>query len=317
MKRFFVPAIILMMALLVITGSSVLAEEPAVPVVYCTNAAIDGAEVVALSGEQELTAKAVVPEGYAVANWKVGGVLMDTDAEEITFTASTTTGVECILREKLIVKTINAEMQFVTANNKARGETFTEFCFEPTYTQPLTGEEISDGTITVFVKAVVPKGKTFDHWLINGVPYYPENVKMLAFRVEDLDEPTVYEVVFKGGSKATPKPTVEDNDPPAEKYWNVTCDGCTFTGGGYTNARSGRVKDGTKITVTGDQDSHPDNGFGTYTPYTEREYFENDDPNEPGEWVEFELWKFEKQGGRTITATITSDRHFKYYLVVN
>ena len=59
-------------------------------------------------------------------------------------------------------------------------------------------------------------------------------------KVYDLGATTTYEVVLK-----------EEVQVETVK---VTCTNCTFSGGGYTNATSGNVPKGTKITVTGTND---------------------------------------------------------------
>jgi len=57
-------------------------------------------------------------------------------------------------------------------------------------------EKVSNGTINVEVKAVVPAGQMVDYWLINGVQYH-YGTGVTSFVVEQLDEATTYEVVLK------------------------------------------------------------------------------------------------------------------------
>ena len=88
----------------------------------------------------------------------------------------------------------------------ASGKTYKEFDFEEAYKNPVTKKNTQGGLISFYIFADVPSRQEVDYWLINGVKYTFPNV-IQKFRVENLDEATVYEVVFKNQTrKSTPRP---------------------------------------------------------------------------------------------------------------
>lgn len=198
--------------------------------VYALQSTILGESVVSVTEPTDLTAEAILPEGKVVDHWKLNDeVQADAIGSTFSFRAEDTTVVEPFLRDEKKVVAVNAELYFVDEKYRAKGDPFTEFVFEAPYTNPVTNAKITDGTVTVLVSAIVPRGYEVDYWLINGVPYrFDRNVD--SFVVENLDEATVYEVVLKE-EEAT--------------YYQVTCSDCSFNG-----KTSGKVKAGTKITVS-------------------------------------------------------------------
>ena len=242
--------------------------------ILALHSTIDGETMLIVDGATELTATAIVPEGMAVDYWELSGALYYEDMEDtFTFTTQGNTVVDARLRPEHKVTTINAEMQFLDKKGNPKGEKFTEFVFEEEYENPVTHEIQPGDWITVYVNAVVPKGYAVDYWLINDVPYY-YNRTVTSFTVHDLNETTVYEVVLKkeNAPSSTAKPTSKPTQQPVTTprptqqpvqtpyvpeptqapvtYYNVSCENCTFSGGGYSGATSGRVPAGTNITVT-------------------------------------------------------------------
>ncbi|MBE5784285.1 MAG: hypothetical protein E7330_00640 [Clostridiales bacterium] len=265
------------------------AEEP-LPLqenVLLFNAAVNGETCVPVSGEA-MTAEAVIAEeGIRVDHWAVNGVHFPEETmDTFTFTADSAAAVEAVLRPEKKVTTINAEMHFLNEKGKPAGEPFTEFVFESKpydapYKHPLTGADVENGTVTVHVEAVVPRGYRIAYWLINDVPYYFDDT-VEEFTVVDLDETTVYEVVLEekssssSASKPSPTPTPKpgtltggssggnqfivdiekpesspEPDTSATVYYTVTCFDCSFSGGG-AGGSSGQVPAGTKISVSTD-----------------------------------------------------------------
>lgn len=248
--------------------------EPAAPsegengdLILALHSTIDGETMLIVDGQAELTATADVPEGMAVDYWELNGAQYYEDMEDtFTFTAQGNTVVDARLRPEHKVTSINAEMQFLDKKGKPKGEKFTEFVFEEDYENTVTHETQPGDWITLYVKADIPSGYTVDYWLINDVPYY-YNRTVKSFTVHDLNETTVYEVVLKkeNTSSSTSKPTTKPTAAPAPTqqtvyvpeptqqpvtYYNVSCDGCAFSGGGYSGATSGSVPAGTRITIT-------------------------------------------------------------------
>lgn len=183
--------------------------------VYALHATIDGQTAVQIDGETELTAQAVLAEGQVVDYWELNGEIQaDATGETFCFTAAENATVEAVLRDERKVTTINCELCFLDEDGNAAGDSYEEFVFETPYQNPVTGEEITDGTITIQITAQIPNGYTVDYWKINGVEYrYTDKVS--TFQVTNLDEATEYEVVLKE------KPQV---------YYKVSCSGCTING---------------------------------------------------------------------------------------
>lgn len=206
-------------------------EPVVIGTVHTLNATIDGKTALPITEKSSLTAEAVLSEGMVVDHWNVNGESQgEYNGQTLAFSAEADTIVEAVLRPEKKVTTINAEMRFVNEKREAVGDPFTEFVFENNYTNTATGAEVTDGTVSVEVKAVPPKGYEIDYWLINGVPYHTDK-KVDSFVVENLDEATTYEAVVKE------IPIV---------YYKVNCRFCTFSG-----RSSGSVAAGSTITVTG------------------------------------------------------------------
>ncbi len=282
--------------------------------VQALHSTIDGQTSLIIDGAAELVATAVIPEGMAVDYWELNGDQYYEDMEDtFLFTAEGNTVVDARLRLERKITTINAEMQFLDKKGKPRGEEFTEFVFEEDYENPVTKETLPGGWITVNVEAVVPRGYEVDYWLINDVPYY-YNRTVTSFKVFDLNEATIYEVVLKkeNAPSATPKPTPEPTqrsvtttaptqepvyipDPtPTPVYYSVSCTFCTFSGGGYSGATGGSVPAGTKITVTAD--------------YTGPGYWE-------GSYVKGDASV--DSGVKSFSYTVNSDCSFAHFGIVN
>ncbi|MDD3243758.1 MAG: hypothetical protein PHD32_08560 [Eubacteriales bacterium] len=125
--------------------------------VLALHSTIDGETSCKTDGQTELAATADIPENMAVAYWEVNGEPYYENMENtFTFTPVGNTVVDARLRPAHKVTTINAQMQFLDAKDKPKGDPFAEFVFEEDYQNPATGEMLPGGSITVSVKAVVP-----------------------------------------------------------------------------------------------------------------------------------------------------------------
>jgi len=136
----------------------------------------------------------------------------------------------------LLVETKSARMSHVNDKNKASGGSFTEFDFTNDFTNNATGETEQGGRVTVRVAASIPEGKLVTYWRFNGARLN-FNSDVSSFVVENLADSMLYQPVFY--TKTTPVPE-----------YTINCTSCTFSGGGYSNAKSGTVPYGTKITIT-------------------------------------------------------------------
>ncbi len=171
----------------------------------------------------------VLPEGKIVEHWDVNGQEFEAvENQAMVITVDSTTFVKAVLRDELKVTSINAYMQFLDEDGNPHGDEFYEYVFE------YDDENVSNKLITVYVKAELPDGYTVDYWKINGVPY-DFNKTVTAFTVEELDETTVYEVVFKkADAPSTPKPTStpalnETPSPTSTPSWSFVLPSVPFT----------------------------------------------------------------------------------------
>ncbi len=215
--------------------------------VDCT---VNGGAFAKLDGETKVKCVPKDIEGYVFDHWEVDGNAQDSTAKTLELTLSNTTVIRAVFHERHTVTCINCHFQFLNEKNNAQGKEYREFDFEEEYNNPVTKKKVEGGLISFYIFADIPRKQEVDYWLINGVKYqYPKDIQ--KFRVVDLDEPTVYEVVFKGQSRSTPQP---GRTPAPTTYYNVTCYSCRYYYNGvwYT---SGKVPAGTKITISGTSDS--------------------------------------------------------------
>lgn len=226
-------------------------EKP-VPAEYAfgVDCTVNGSAAVMLDGATSVTCVPNKIDGYAFDHWEVDGKVQDTTAEKLELTLSKTTQIRAVFHERRTVKCVNCYIQFLTNKGNANGKKYTEFDFEDDYTNPVTKKKEEGGKISFYITADIPKKSEVDYWLINGVKY-EFSKDITKFRVEDLDEATVYEVVLKGQTKKSETKT----------YYTVTCTNCTFSGGGNTKAKNGKVPAGTKITVVASGSSSSEGDF--------------------------------------------------------
>lgn len=184
-----------------------------VPAQYAFGVAclINGEKLIRLNGETSITAVPALPDGMAFDGWKVNGAEAGKD-RELKLTLSDTTLIEAAYHPEKKITCINCYFQFANAKDRAAGDKLETVSFELDYKNPVTKEKCKGGKITGFVQASVPKNKTVDYWIINGVEYHFNN-EVKYFRIIELDEATTYEVVFKNApkKKKTASTTMTDN----------------------------------------------------------------------------------------------------------
>ena len=209
-------------------------------------------------GSVDVKISAEIPKGKKVAYWVINGAKYTFNNEVKSFTlreipygmvieavlsgqtAQTLPTAEEIQQRRtgtpLLVETKSARMSHVNDKNKASGGSFTEFDFTDDFTNNATGETEQGGRVTVRVAASIPEGKLVTYWRFNGARLN-FNSDVSSFVVENLAESMLYQPVFY--TKTTPVPE-----------YTISCKNCTFSGGVYSNAKSGTVPYGTKITIT-------------------------------------------------------------------
>ncbi|MBQ4073930.1 MAG: hypothetical protein IJD39_01845 [Clostridia bacterium] len=209
-------------------------------------------------GSVDVKVSAEIPKGKKVAYWVINGAKYTFNSEVKSFTlrevpygmvieavlngntAQTLLTAEKIQQQRtgetLLVETKSARMSHVNDSQKASGGYFTEFDFTDDYVNKATGETEQGGRVTVRVAASIPEGKLVTFWRFNGARLN-FNSDVTSFIVENLAESMLYQPVFY--TKTTPVPE-----------YSISCKNCTFSGGGYSNAKSGTVPYGTKITIT-------------------------------------------------------------------
>lgn len=228
---------------LVVTETKEVAKPVPAEYAFGVDCAVNGLSAVPLDGQTNLRCVPNDVKGFVFDHWEVDGKVQDTTAKTLELTVSKTTQIRAVFHERRVVKCINCHIQFLNAKGNAYGKSYTDFDFEDDYTNPVTKKKEKGGLISFYITADIPKKSEIDYWLINGVKYeYPKDIS--KFRVEDLNEATTFEVVFKGQTKKTDNKT----------YYTVTCRNCTFTYNGKT-AASGKVPAGAKITITGTSSS--------------------------------------------------------------
>lgn len=195
-----------------------------------------------------------VPRGRTVEYWVINGIKYTFNTQVKSFTLREVTygmTIEAVLdgdtprtlrteaasapSGTLLVESKGARMFHVDERGKSAGRAFTEFDFTNDYVNQATDATVPGGRVTVRVAAVIPKGMVVTFWRFNGARIN-FNSDVTSFIAEDLRESMVYQAVFY--TKTTPVPE-----------YTITCKNCTFSGGGYTNAKSGTVPYGTQITI--------------------------------------------------------------------
>ena len=156
--------------------------------------------------------------------------------------------------QPLIAQVNNGELCHIKSGTKGGGGWITRFDFTADYTNRATGAAEQGGQLTAKIRAKVPNGKKVTGWLFDETEIYPIGANVTDFVVRTLDTSMTYEPIFgKKAGPTAPPTTVPPN--PVVRYVTVTCSNCRFSGGGYSGATSGSVPVGTKITVTGNENS--------------------------------------------------------------
>ena len=223
-------------------------------------------------GSVDVRITAEVPKGQRVEYWVINGVKYTFNTEVKSFTLRELAygmTVEAVLsgqasktlktlqeihqqrtEDLLLVEVKSARMAHVDALQKPAGGTFTEFDFTDDYINKATGKLEEGGRVTVRVNASIPEGQVVTYWRFNGARLN-FNSDVTSFVVENLDASMLYQPVFH--TKTTPVP-----------MYTIKCEGCTFSGGGYSGAKSGTVPHGTRITITPSGNSSIGYWTGTY-----------------------------------------------------
>ena len=272
---------------------------------YGVGCTVNGSSSVKLEGEEKIKCVANEIEGYVFDHWEINGTPQDATDKTLEFVAAKTTLVQAVFHERHTLKCINCHFEFLNVFGNAAGKDYTEFDFEEDYQNPNTKETVTGGLMSFYVFADVPRNQQVDYWLINNVKYqFPQNV--VKFRIEDLDEATVIEVVFKGQTRQkTPAPgktPAPDKTPAPTKTYNVTCHSCKFMYNGSWKT-SGKVPAGTKITISGTTDSTE--AYFDGTPSSVNRHFTSPSSGSSGKWV------------FTYTYTVNSDVDVWFRGVVN
>ncbi len=265
---------------------------------------VNGARSVLLKEGETITAVADKIDGYVFDHWEINGTPQDMTDTTIEFAASKSTLVQAVFRERCTLKCINCHFQFLDANRNASGQTYTEFDFEEDYKHPVTKKTEKGGLMSFYVFADIPRNQKVDYWLINDVKYqFP--VDVVKFRIEELNEATVIEVVFKGQARQTTAPgktPVPTKTPAPTKTYNVVCHNCKYKYNGSWHT-SGKVPAGTKITISGTTDSTE--AYFEGSPSSVNRHFTSPHSGSWGSWV------------FSYTYTVNSDTDVTFRGVVN
>jgi hypothetical protein len=235
---------------------------------------------VSVSPQDNIVLTADVPKGRKIDYWVINGVRYDfnetvktlrlTKADrdfniEVVYTkalSQTLLSPETIQAnrtgELLEIKTKHAQLCHIKNISTGAGGWITSFDFTNDYTNRASGEWELGGQVTARVKATVGKNQKVRGWKFDETELYP-NSQVTHFIVRTLNTSMTYEPIF-GTVKA--KVTTPPETPTERvQYYTVTCRNCVFSGGGYSNATSGTVPAGTKITVVNKSGSSEVSGW--------------------------------------------------------
>lgn len=176
------------------------------------------------------------------------GVSRSVNIEAITKKSEPTTLGSAPGGESRLVQAENAALYFINAKGKTKGDSFPDLLFSSPYTNTATGEEVTDGTVTLMVKAVIPKGQKQTGWIFGDLSLGFDTLSKTV-TVTGLDHGITFQPRLKEvkTTKKTTKKT-EKKDKPTGSY-RVSTTGCTFSGGGYKGARHATVPAGTELTI--------------------------------------------------------------------
>ena len=228
-------------------------------------------ETLFVNAEDNIVITPDVPKGKKIDYWVINGVRYDfsttvkylrmTDADdnfdfEVVYTKSVS---QTLISPEDIqlarnddikeIQTRHAKLSHMTEQLKRGGGWMDSFDFTQDYINKATNRIEPGGQITAQVKATVGKNQKVRGWKFNETKLYP-SATINYFTVRTLNTSMTYEPIFKSVATVTDPPT--QRQPPVEvpAFYRVSCINCTFSGGGHTNATSGIVPAGTKITVT-------------------------------------------------------------------
>lgn len=243
---------------------------------YGIDCTLNGKASVKLDGDTKVNCVANEIENYVFDHWEIDGETKENVGPTMELLVSDSTIIRAVYHERHTLKCINCHFQFLNEFRNAVGKDYTEFDFEEDYQNPNTKKTEKGGLMSFYVFADVPKKQQIDYWLINNVKYqYPKDIE--KFRIENLNEATVIEVVFKGQSNPAPGKT-----PAPTKYYNVTCHYCRYKYNGSWYS-SGKVPAGTQITISGTTDSTE--AYFDGSPSSVNRHFTSPHSGSSGKWV--------------------------------
>ena len=227
MKRILSFLLILLLAL----SSFALGEQDGMLV--CLGCTVNGEPTVTFSGKGKVTAIADLGEGEIVDAWKLNGTVVEGEKNiYLVFEAEGVTVVEAVKvsaadqpettdptgadqaqtpggesglpeeERRCVLRSIGATIQYLDADKKGKGTTYTEIDFTDDYRHPISGKKIKSGTITAKITADRPSSGAIDYWVIDGIKYYFD-VTVKFITVYDLKESMTVEVVYKNKESKT------------------------------------------------------------------------------------------------------------------
>lgn len=126
-----------------------------------------------------------------------------------------------------------AQMCHVNSSHLGKGGWFRTFDFTNDFQNKATKRTESGGRVTVRVKGVAPEGKGIAGYTFMGATW-SFGAAVSQFLVTNLRESMRFDATYYDLSLVT-----------------LTCVNCTFYGGGYTDATTGTLYEGTTVTVVG------------------------------------------------------------------
>lgn len=94
------------------------------------------------------------------------------------------------------IRASDAQIKFVDFMRIPRGNAFRNFDFSNDYMNYATKENVSGGSFSGRVEALIPEGMALNYWMINGIPFH-FNIQPRCITVIDLDTAAVFRPVFR------------------------------------------------------------------------------------------------------------------------
>lgn len=150
----------------------------------------------------------------------------------------------------LLLECHNARMRHVKNGSTGDAQSFTVFDFTNDYKNAASGRTVKGGSIDFKVTANANSNTKVKSWDIDGASFV-FNTAVSFMYVRGLNVSKVYTAHYDNETEWDSSRGYNPDGSRKEgvQFCTVSCSGCTFSGGGFTNARKGDVPVGTVVTI--------------------------------------------------------------------